>query len=136
MAEETNYTDDDHWFIGEDKRHRIGGGSGKHILVHPGGGGAAVVDISGWLIHNAQRVSVDDANAVFTIPTDGGTITIGGVYNSSQGSNTQYVESFMPDNLTGLHTPGTKAWAFKRMDADQETVFAFGTVPWRNAAVH
>ena len=140
MALETNFDETDHLFVGSDVPVIIGGGLNAdgfsyHILAEPGGPSAAVVNVAGFAMEFAIRVTLGAASPVFTLTTGGGEITITGVYNASQASNTQAVRCFISDsNSLLLVPPGTYYWALKRTDADLETVIAFGTMIWQYAA--
>jgi hypothetical protein len=146
MALETNFDAGDDLFVGEDKHLIIGGGpnvdgNSYHVLEHPGSGSSAVVNVAAFAMEFAIRTELDDASPVFTVVT-GGDITVTGVYNVAQGSNTQAVDVFITDTNSLLLLPEFAAgevtktfyWALKRTDAGLETVIAHGTMVWKLAA--
>ncbi len=120
MAVETNVTEDNHIFLGEDKILEFTVLDDDEVTP---------IDVSGWdLLWDLRKADKTSGDALIEKTTAAG-ITITGVYNVAPLVNTQRVLVTLADTDSDSSTTlaaKTYRHALKRMDSGSETVLAFG----------
>ena len=112
MATEVTIGGDGTLFVGEDKTFRL------ELLDVAG----VPVNMAGMTIKFILRLTDSGADpAIFDK-----TATVGGVYNVVRASNTQRATVVFTDVELDALTAKTYRHSWKRMDADYETILAFG----------
>lgn len=101
-------------FVGEDKVIRLE----LFDLDNP----ATAIDMAGMtMLFDVRKKDNSPDPAMVSI-----TPTLTGVFNSSRTSNTQRALVVLTDTHMNLFKEATYRWSWKRMDADVETVLAWG----------
>lgn len=89
----------------------------------------AIVNITGWsLSFMIKRYKSDADGAALLTKTTGSGIVISGTYNSIPATNTQIATVTILDTETTGLAEGLAYYELKRMDANFETVLAYGTL--------
>jgi hypothetical protein len=97
----------------------------------------AAINVTGvtlsWMLK--RNVNHDDADALLTKTTSAG-ITITGVYNAIVATNTQRVVVTIADSDTDAIKAGIWRYELKRMDAGNETIYAYGKLTLTRSVHH
>lgn len=108
-------------FLGTDRQFRV------HVL---NADGSAAVDVTGWALSFKIKAHAQDPDtrAYLAKDTTGGTVTIGGIFDSDRLVNTQRVTVAIDDTDTDDIPLDRGVWELKRTDAGFETVLGYGPV--------
>lgn len=124
MANERNFTADDHLFIGEDETLQFTITDASDVPVN----------VTGFAMEWTLRLKDATTTASLQKTTAAGGITITGTYNASAALNTQRVNVIIADTDTDLLAARSYRYALKRTDSGSESVLAFGSLVLRKSA--
>jgi hypothetical protein len=126
MAVRSDITDDDLWFVGEDKQLSF------ELLDSSGN----PVDASSMTLSWIVRRRAKDTGTPLISKTSGAGISVNGTFDAVRALNTQRVLVAVADTDTDALPSDTYQHALKRTDDGSEAVLCYGDLRLLQAATH